>query len=100
MKTANCNPILQNEPLRLTEEQLKKPLLAISDFFQSYHLQDVREMLWAWTTAVISSPSSISSEPLDRANHIYFYEKIEQLIEAAFIFYKKHNHGIPQNTSE
>ena len=74
-------------------------LLAISDFFENYHLQDVREILWAWTTAIISSPSSISSEPLDRANHFYFYEKVEQLIEAAFAIYK-HNHEIPNITSE
>ena len=100
MKTVNENPKFQNEPLRLNEELLGKPLLAIIDFFESYHLQDVREILWAWTTAVISSPSSISSEPLDRAKHFYFYEKVELLIEAAFVFCKQHNHEILQNTSE
>ena len=98
MKTVNENQIFKNEPLRLTEEQLDKPLLAITDFFESYHLQDAREIMWAWTTAVISSPGSISSEPLDRQNHFYFYEKIEQLIEAAFIICN--NHKLEQTTSK
>jgi hypothetical protein len=41
--------------------------------------------LWDWLTEVVSSPHSISEDPHDRNNQIYFYEKIEELIEAALI---------------
>ncbi|OQP49388.1 hypothetical protein A4H97_29075 [Niastella yeongjuensis] len=84
-KTYNKHPQWYNQPLRLSEEQLDNPLLVLDDFFQCYHLNETRELLWQWLTAIISSPGSISSEPLERSNHIYFYEKIEEIIEAAFV---------------
>jgi hypothetical protein len=88
MKTKNKHPEWYNEPLRLSEEQKEIPLLVIKDFFEWYHLNDLREILWAWTNAVISSPTSISNDPVDRSNHMHFYEKIEELIEATFVILK------------
>jgi hypothetical protein len=84
-KSYNNHPIWYNLPLRLTEEELNNPLLIFNDFFQTYHLNETRELLWQWLMAVLSSQGSISSEPLERSNHIYFYEKLEEIIEAAFI---------------
>ncbi|WP_207511489.1 hypothetical protein [Longitalea luteola] len=82
-----CNHQLQwcNQPLRLTEEEMKDPLLVLKDFFECYHLNDTREMLWNWTVEVLTSSGSISSEPLERSNHLYFYEKMETLIEACYM---------------
>lgn len=85
MRTCNHHPQWYNQPLRLTEEERQNPLLVINDFFESYHLQDVREILWNWIVEIISSSGSISSEPLERSNHIYFYEKMEALLEACYI---------------
>ncbi|MBO9203110.1 MULTISPECIES: hypothetical protein [Niastella] len=84
-KSYNKHPQLYNQPLRLTEEQSDNPILVFDDFFESYHLNETWELLWEWLVSVISSAGSISSEPLERSNHFYFYEKIEAIIEAAFI---------------
>ena len=59
--------------------------MVVNEFFESFHLNDVREQLWNWVVELVSSSNSISSEPLERSNHIYFYEKMEELIEACFI---------------
>jgi hypothetical protein len=92
-KTYNRHPYWYNQPLRLTEEQKKDPLPVLDDFFECYHLNEVRQMLWDWLIEVISSNRSIASEPLERSNHLYFYEKIEEIIEAAYILRKKmHKH--------
>jgi hypothetical protein len=85
MRTCNHHPQWHNQPLRLTEEEKQNPMLVIQEFFQCYHLNDVRQILWGWAVEVISSAGSISSEALERHNHFYFYEKIEALIEASFI---------------
>lgn len=85
MRTCNHHPQWYNEPLRLNEEERQDPLLVLTDFFESYHLQDVRDILWKWTVEVISSQGSISREGLERSNHLYFYEKIEALIEASYM---------------
>jgi hypothetical protein len=88
MKTYNHHPQWYNQPLRLTREQKHDPFLVIDDFFECYHLNEVREILWRWMEEVVCSPHSISSDPLERSNHIYFYEKIEELVEAAFMLEK------------
>jgi hypothetical protein len=89
MKTLNNHPKWHNQPLRLTSKEMRKPHIVIEDFFDCYHLQDVRDILWRWLEAVISSPQNISSEPLERSNHIYFYENVERIIEAAYVMKRK-----------
>lgn len=89
MKSTNNHPQWFNQPLRLSKEEKHNPHMVIEAFFDSYHLQDVRQILWRWLVAVISSSLSISSEPLERNNHIYFYEKLEELVEAALVMKRR-----------
>lgn len=93
MKTHNKHPHWFNVPLRLNEAQNQNPALVIDDFFECFHLNEVREILWNWVVEVISSPHAISNDHHERNNHIYFYEKIEHLVEAAYVIKKKiHKH--------
>jgi hypothetical protein len=93
MKTYNKHPQWYNQPLRLTKEQKHDPLPVLDDFFECYHLNEVRQTLWEWLTEVLSSHRSISDEGQTRNDHLYFYEKIEGIIEVAFVLKKKiHKH--------
>jgi hypothetical protein len=85
MKTLNANPQFQNQPLRLTPAQTQNPNLVITDFFECYHLNEVREIMWQWLTEVVSSPRDSANDPHERNNHMFFYEKMEALVEAAWI---------------
>jgi hypothetical protein len=85
MRTCNNHPQWFNQPLRLTEEERKNPLLVLKEFFECYHLNDTRNINWNWLVEILSSTGSISSEALDRNNHIFFYEKLEALIEACYL---------------
>lgn len=89
MKTYNNHPQWMRKPMRLTKEQKKNPVSALEDFFQCYHLNEVRELLWNWLVEVISSPRSISAEPMQRNNSIFFYENLETAVEAAFVINRK-----------
>jgi hypothetical protein len=89
MKTHNKHPDWYNQPLRLTQEQKQDTTSVIEDFFECFHLNEVREILWRWMVEVVSSPRSISDDHHERNNHIYFYEKIEILVEAAYVILKK-----------
>jgi hypothetical protein len=89
MRTVNKHQKWQNKPLRLTEEQRKDPVLLFIDFFDSFHLHEVREILWEWMVEVVCSHRSIACEPRDRHNNIHFYEKIEALVEAALLIKKQ-----------
>lgn len=85
MRALNKHPDWYNQPLRLTEEERQNPRLVIETFFESYHLQEVREILWKWMVEIVSSSRSISQEGKQRNDHIYFYEQMEALVEAAFL---------------
>lgn len=89
MKTHNQS--LKNIPLRLTVEQTINPVSILDDFFQCYHLCDVRPILWRWLTEVLSSPRDSANDPHERNNHIFFYEKLESLVEAAWIMRRGNN---------
>ncbi|AEV97464.1 hypothetical protein A4D02_35905 [Niastella koreensis] len=92
-KTYNKHPQWYNQPLRLTKDQKRDPLPVLDDFFECYHLNEVRETLWQWLTGVLSCQRSVAIEPLDSNNYIYFYEKIEGIIEAAYVMKRKmHKH--------
>ena len=67
MRTCNNHPQWYNQPLRLTEEQRKNPMLVLYEFFECYHLNDVRDLFWKWLVEVLSSPGSISAEALEIA---------------------------------
>ena len=85
MRSLNKHPNWHSQPLRLNEEELKNPRLIIDNFFECYHLQEVRQTLWNWVVEIVSSSRSISQEGQQRNDHIYFYEKLEALVEAAFL---------------
>ena len=89
MKTLNKHPKWMNQPLRLNDRERKKPAIVITDFFEHYQLNEVRQVLWNWTVEVIGSDNNISDSSHERSNIIFFYEKIEALVEAVFIQHKK-----------
>jgi len=91
MRTLNKHPQWHNQPLRLNDEERKDPVLIIDDFFDCYHLQEARQLLWDWMVEIVSSHRSIASDPQERNNHIFFYEKMEALVEAALIIRRKHH---------
>ena len=84
-KSYNNHPYWRNNPLRLTPAQTENPNLALTDFFQCYHLKDVREIMWQWVTEAVSGPNNHSNDHHERNNYLFFYEKIEKLVEAAWI---------------
>lgn len=88
-KAHNKHPHWHNVPLRLSEEQKQNPVLVLNEFFESFHLNEVREIMWAWMVEVVSSPHSISQDANERSNHVFFYEKMEEVVEACWIIRKK-----------
>jgi len=87
-KSHNKHPYWRNQPLRLNEQQEEDPTLIFQEFFECYDLQEVRETLWEWLVEVLSSGNSISQEGSERNNHIFFYEKLEAMVEACFTVQK------------
>lgn len=85
MKTYNNHPQWYNEPIRLNEEETNNPTLIFDEFFQCYHLNEVRQTMWRWLVTVVSSTGSISNDPHERNNDLFFYEQIEMLVEGVWV---------------
>ena len=83
MRSFNVPPDWENRPLRLSEEERQNLYGVLEDFFSSFHLQDVRALLWEWLVAALSSESGAYESGYARSNLIFVYEKLELLIEAA-----------------
>lgn len=75
---------------------MKNPLMVLKEFFECYHLNDLRDINWKWLVEILSSSGIISSEALERNNHIFFYEKLEALLEACYLIVK--NFELLKNT--
>lgn len=89
MRTVNTHPHLDNQPLRLTEEERQDPYIVLDDFFSNFHLQDIREILWDWLVAAMSAESSAYNTGYARSNLVFVYEKLELFIEAANVINKR-----------
>jgi hypothetical protein len=86
MKKSNKQqPVANHQLHKLTQQQQENPLLVLDAFFDNYHLKDVREVLWNWLSAGLTSDNSIFRNGRDRSNLLYLYEHLTSLTEAAWV---------------
>ena len=78
------NPELFNKPL-LFDPVLLPPQKIISNFFEDYSLAEIREILWKWFDAAITSDNDQYAEASARADLLLAYQKLELLVEAVYI---------------
>lgn len=79
-----------NRIIHLSKEQKREPKEVLADFFQSYHLKELREMFRDWFDAAISSDHSVYEKGLQRSNLHHLYQQLEQLTEASYIIHCNH----------
>lgn len=95
---ANQRTEWYNRPYHLTPEELKNPYLVIEEFFNCYHLDDLRHLLWDWLHAAMSAENSTYDDHTDRSDLLFFYRKIEMLAEAVFVLRGKPAIGAEEPT--
>ena len=83
MRHSNKSVIAMNTPLRLSREEMDKPLEVLATFFRELSLDETRDILWeAFGRALCAE--DCGPEDLSRTDLLYFHGEIEALIEAAF----------------
>jgi HEPN domain-containing protein len=73
-----------NRSFRLTEEERLNPYLVIRDTFSGNNIHGIRKMLWAWLKTSLAEKHS-GQPKKESLNLIDVYERLEKLIEAAYI---------------
>ena len=80
---------ISNQLLRLTPDQQVDPKKVLAEFFATYHLKDVRELMWEWLCSGLSHGGTWFPEGIDRSNLIFLYENLEKLAEASYLLHRK-----------
>jgi hypothetical protein len=84
MRHSNKSVIAMNTPLRLSREEMEKPLEVLATFFGDLSLDETRDILWeAFARALCAQDAE--PEDLSRTDLLYFHREIEALIEAAYL---------------
>jgi len=73
--------------LRLSEDERRQPLHVLNEFFDCYHLNDLREVLWDWLLAALGTDNGTYDRGKDRSNLIFLYQQIELLFEASYLIH-------------
>lgn len=81
-------PEWHNKPLKLTVQEIEDPTIVIQQFFQCYHLPDIRQCLQVWLE------DSLAKNTVESKNHVFTHYEIEKLVEAAWVINHKCNVSI------
>lgn len=85
MHPFNLHPEFYNKPILLTEEELANPMIVSRQFFDDYHLIEVRKYLHSLLEVAITSSNNLYAEANERDAVVCFCESIEKFVEAALI---------------
>lgn len=78
-----------NNIQRLTKEQREQPELVFNLFFNDVSLNGARQDLMEWLTCAMANDTCYFQDGRDRANLIFFYVRLELLMEAAYVMLMK-----------
>jgi hypothetical protein len=75
-------------PRKLTGQEAEHPEMVIDEFFEFANLSEVRWYMWEMMTAMVTGTYN-QLKKRERSNLLYFYERVEKLIEGIHVMYDK-----------
>src|SRR5579859_5060118 len=85
MSISLSQPEQYNLPCRLTPEQINNPYQVLEDFYCDHSLGDIRKLFSEIGEACLTSNKWPFNDGEKRADLLYYYKKIETLLEAAYV---------------
>lgn len=82
-------PELFDKVILLSGEEVKAPEQVISKFCGNYHLHECRHILWTMVETCLSTDHVNFCEAEDRADLLTRARHIEELMEAAYLLFRK-----------
>jgi hypothetical protein len=95
MYDSNRAAIARRLPLRLTPQEMEEPLFILLNFFQTYDLEDIRELGWVLVSRTLCQGDE-ELEGISREDILLYFEDVEKLLEAVFLFCQK----LPAKTTQ
>ena len=76
-------PDWHKNPLRLSIPEMENPYLVLKEFFECYHLTDIRGCLKEWLNEVLRPDEILQMD------YVHVYDQVEKLIEAAWLLHTR-----------
>jgi uncharacterized protein len=89
-----------NKPIRLTQDETQSPEQIFHNFYGAYHLHELREKLWQLVETGLTSDNPYFEEPGQRDHLMWFYNQLEQLLEAGFLISKSSKAAIKRDDTK
>jgi hypothetical protein len=77
-----------NDPAYLDEKQREDPFSVLDFFCNDRSLYETRKDIWDLLYAALTSEETADRTPLERANMLFDYKNLIELIEAVYLIYK------------
>jgi hypothetical protein len=88
-ETFTQNKDVFNQVMRLSQEEIDNPYLALTTFFDRHTLSEIRQVLYNLHRVAITTENTEFFDPVNRSNMQFTLENIEQLIEATSLLVQK-----------
>ncbi len=79
------NPIVFDQPLRLSVEERATPHQVFAELFVDYSLSECRDWLWRIVNTCLTSPDSEFDDADKRSDLLQFADLLEAILEATTI---------------
>lgn len=86
MHPFDLHPEFYNKPILLSKEEQANQMIVIQQFFDDFHLIEVRKHLHSLLEVAITSNNDLYTEAIDRDSIVCFCERVEKLVEGSFLF--------------
>jgi hypothetical protein len=84
-----------DQPIRLSEDEMKDPISVIKAFFEDYTLREVREIHEQTDHACLATDFPPFDNAEDRDRLLYFRKGAEKVLEAAFLLCQQDKSASP-----
>lgn len=91
--STNIWPEWHNQPLFLTREGINNPKLVLDQFFDCYHLPDIRTCLNNWLQDAMDKPT------IESKQHVSTHNEVQKLVEAAWLIHQNNNEKYMKQTT-
>ena len=81
-------PDYEFNPRTLSKEEVDNPEIVLDGLFDFAHLPQIRELMREFLKTTVCGSWDIL-RPSERADILYFYEKLEKLVEASHLIYNR-----------
>ncbi len=83
----------------LNSREIDNPQLVLEELFDFADINDIRALLWEWLKTTVTANYHKELNATERATILTLYEKMEKLVEAAYLINQQGNKHAPTRLS-